>query len=189
MISRRGYCLPELRRRTQVRITTVTRTCKQAHDNCSSEQCAQHAPEACSGCLAVRRAPDGFLELRWAAPGDLTADPRVDKASRHMVIPQPSFVNGLPQATRLRIHTPRPLDEKLAYISAYAHGAEAVDLYCEAPHVPDLEQRLVRWLAPAFATLRRGGSRAKRTKCAALPPRRCSPDSQSPPTCAQSRST
>ncbi len=115
---------------------------------------AKDAPEACSGCLAVRRTPDGFLELRWAAPGDLTADPRVDKASPHAVIPQPSFVCGLPPATRLRIHTPMPLDEKLAYIYTYAHDAEAMDLYCEAPHVPDLEHRLVTSLAPAFTTLR-----------------------------------
>ena len=48
-----------------------------------------------------------------------------------------------------------PLDEKLAYIYTYAHNAEAMDLYCEAPHVPDLEQRLVTSVAPAFPTLRR----------------------------------
>ncbi len=47
-----------------------------------------------------------------------------------------------------------PLDEKLAYIYMYAHGAEAMDQYCEAPHVPDLEQRLVSSLALGFAPLR-----------------------------------
>ncbi len=78
----------------------------------------------------------------------------MDRASPQSAVPQPSFVCGLPAATRLRIHTALPLDEKLAYIYTYAHGVEAMDLYCEAPHVPDLEQRLVTSLAPAFATLR-----------------------------------
>jgi hypothetical protein len=103
----------------------------------------------------VRRTPDGFLELLWAASsGGLTTDPRADQASPHAATPQPSFVRGLPPATRLPIHTPMPLDEKLAYIYTYAHGAQEMNLYCEAPHVPDLEQRLVTSLAPAFATLR-----------------------------------
>jgi len=111
-------------------------------------------PTERSGCLAVRRTHDDYLELRWAASDGLAADPRVDKASPHAVIPAPSFVHGLPPASRLRIHTPMPLDEKLAYIYTYAHGAEAMDLYCEAPHVPDLEQRLVTSIAPSFGTIR-----------------------------------
>ncbi len=95
-------------------------------------------------CLACKVS---WVLLCWSKKGGNIA------ASPHAATPQPSFVRGLPPATRLRIHTPMPLDEKLLYIYTFARGAKAMDLYCETPHMPHLEQRLVTSLAPAFATL------------------------------------